>query len=172
MVSASQDTYCRKHVITKDIVHGLIGLALRSLDAEPKQIAFGAPEEDKEYIKESVRALYNLASFDRVKCYIPGESVALVRGREKFILWGGLLALYQISSRAQLEGVQKFCEHTHLHDMEPTDLDQVASTLRLYIEAKTKKGPDDPVFPEYEIVPHLGVDRSKGTSTGHSCCKR
>jgi hypothetical protein len=119
--------------MNKDIVHSLIASALESCD--PKNQTATADDE-KCYSKETVRALYNLASFDRTRFYIPGETAFISKNREQFVLWGGLVALYYISTHAQHPDVKKFCENTKLKDIETVDLDLINAAIKSHIDSK------------------------------------
>eukprot|EP00826_Nyctotherus_ovalis_P057937 TRINITY_DN7938_c0_g1_i3.p1 TRINITY_DN7938_c0_g1~~TRINITY_DN7938_c0_g1_i3.p1 ORF type:complete len:117 (+),score=20.94 TRINITY_DN7938_c0_g1_i3:36-386(+) len=108
MLTASNDSECRKHTATKEIVHNLIELALNACAENTTD------KTDECFVGEALKILYNLASFDRRRCYIPGETAAVSQRRREFAAWGGLVAIYYIDRVSALPSVKKPVSYTHL----------------------------------------------------------
>lgn len=130
-----------------DTVHGLIQIALTSCKeadrpAGPEQTS--SMSEEREYARDAVMALYNLAHFDRPKYYIPGETVRQAKDRRKFFLWGGMLLLQHLSTNTKVKEVAEFCDSMNLKELELRDHEDEVKVLKLYVEAGggTTRGPN------------------------------
>ena len=91
-------------------------------------------EEDEfpYYPIQSLKILYNLANFNRPKCYIPGETAVLGLTRQKFIMWGGLTCLYYISEYTKIEEIEEFCKNSMLRELDINDLESVLNGVYHY----------------------------------------
>ena len=140
----SLDSLNRKSLINKETIHSLISLSLPALESATEQKA----EEEKSYIRESVRVLHNLAAFDRPKFYIPGETVNVSQGREKFSACGGLVGLYYLGKYAVLPEVKKFFESNN--NMELNDLTNIVDYAKSRIAPKPtgSASENEPSLPE------------------------
>ncbi|MDR3581699.1 MAG: hypothetical protein P4L67_00285 [Candidatus Pacebacteria bacterium] len=123
-----------------DIVHGLIQVALSTCKEEGKATVAGSESasnlnEEKGCARDVVQSLYNLASFDRPRFYIPGETVRQSRDRLRFLLWGGLYALYYLLPHAKVKEVAEFCEASRIKDMELRDFEDMIKSVRLHVQS-------------------------------------
>jgi hypothetical protein len=131
LVSISEDSDDRAHLLQVELIHRLIELALQSC---AKVEAF-TPQRAQEMkcVVAAIRILYNLGNFDRPKCYIPGTTVKQVKQGKSLMLWGGHLCLYFISKKATNPQVRDFCQQSQLHDFSWTDLAEMLILLSTYI---------------------------------------
>ena len=147
VVSVSEDVNYRKFLLQLEAVHSLIQVAMDSCLNENKIANKQAPNTEDEggYSKEAVRILYNLASFDLPKFYIPGETVRWAREKNKFLIWGGLFALYYISSHSKNAEIIEFCEKSKLKDLDVKEMENIINVLKgLHEESvpAAEKNPD------------------------------
>jgi hypothetical protein len=134
VVSVSEDVNYRKFLLQMEAVHSLIQVAIDSCQTESKvankQTTNINVEEEGGYSKEAVRILYNLANFDLPKFYIPGETVRWAREKNKFLIWGGLFALYYISSHSKNSEITEFCEKSKLKDLDVKEIENIINSLK------------------------------------------
>lgn len=121
-----------------DIIHGLVQIACSSCleqKALPTTEQSNSVSEEQAYAKDAALILYNLASFDRPKFYIPGETVRQAKDRRRFILWGGLFGLYYLSVNTKVKEISELCETTKLKEFELRDHEDLVKVLKLYTES-------------------------------------
>lgn len=97
-------------------------------------------ENEKYYVLEALKTLYHLAYFDRPRYYIPGETATQSRNRQRFAVWGGLIALININCNSTLQESKEFCKAKRMSDIETKDLDLAAYIIQLYLEKKENGG--------------------------------
>lgn len=144
MLAASNDSECRKYLATKETAHKLIELALNSC----AENTAGKTEEC--HVCEALKILYNLASFDRRRCYIPGETAAVSQRRKEFAAWGGLVAIYYIDCVSVLPSVKTLLESLKLKEMEVSDLNLTLDSLKDHLSKKAAN--EESAFPEYLLI--------------------
>lgn len=130
VVKASQDLHVRKSLLQMEVVHAAIEVALTSCREQDSQ---GSALEEQGYAKDAVAVLCNLANFDKAKFYIPGETVRQEKDLRKFLLWGGLLALYYVGANAKTKEVIEFCEATKLTSLDLRYQEDLVKVLRAYL---------------------------------------
>lgn len=130
MTIASIDSHHKKHLIVKKVIHKLVVLALSSCDPTIMQ----KTEDEKYYVVEAVKILYNLASFDRVRYYIPGETASVSQRRKRFSAWGGLVSLYYLNQSSVLSEVRSFFESSSMKDIQVADLILLRDTLKKLLD--------------------------------------
>lgn len=143
LLLTSQDHQSRRQLLQLEIVHGLIQITLNACKEEDKPSVppdqNSSVAEERAYVKDAVQTLYNLANFDRPRCYIPGETVRQSKDRRKFMLWGGLVALRYLSEHAKVKEISEFCEVSRLKDLEIRDLEDCVKVLKLSLEGIDEK---------------------------------
>ena len=110
-------------------------------------ISSGSPEGDKPITISAIQILYNLANFSRPRFYIPGETVRNARERYNFLLWGGLLCLDYVSKNTKNQEIAQYCENTVIKYMDIKDYEDIASSIKLFLESKNgtyQEGMTDP----------------------------
>jgi len=136
MSTVSQDNTTRHNLISKEIIHDLLSVSLSACDPQVEQ----KTDEEKQVIKETSKILYNLASFDRAKFYIPGETANVSQNREKFASWGGLIGLFGLSHFAKLNDVKVMLDIQNLLSaVELSDLNLAIDTIKSYQKLATSK---------------------------------
>lgn len=126
------DSHHKKYLVVKSVIHKLITLALSSCSE--------LMDDSKFYVVEAVKVLYNLASFDRVRYYIPGETASVSQRRKKFSAWGGMIGLYYLNQHSTLTDVKEFFENSSMKDIQVADLVLVRDTVKkLAIEQESHK---------------------------------
>lgn len=123
MIAASLDSHHKKHLVTKSTIHRLISLALAACDT-------GTRAEERQYAVEAVKTLHNLASFGRVRYYIPGETASVSQRRRKFAAWGGLAGLYYVDKNAVVDEVKEGFEGSLMKDAQVADLVLLRETVK------------------------------------------
>ena len=167
ILKVSQDSHTRKYMMQMETVHGLIPIALSSC-MEQKQATnsnTNSVSEEQAYAKDAAMALYNLANFNRPKFYIPGETVRQARDRRKFILWGGLLALYHISNHTKVKEIEEFCEGAGLKELDLRNHEDLVRVMKLYLESMEESTKGKATLVEPALVrAHKLSDEEKGDS--------
>jgi len=128
MILASLDTSYKKHLVVKPIIHKMLKLALTSCEE--------VIDDNKFYAVEVIKVLYNLASFDRVRYYIPGETASVSQRRKKFAAWGGLVGLYYLNQHSTLTEVKDFFENSSMKDIQVADLVLLRDTVKKLVSEK------------------------------------
>jgi hypothetical protein len=128
MVLASMDTHYKKHLVVKPVIHKLLTLALTSCET--------LLDDKKFYAVDATKVLYNLASFDRVRYYIPGETASVSQRRKKFATWGGLVGLYYLNQHSTLTEVKDFFENSSMKDVQVADLVLLRDTVKKLVNGK------------------------------------
>jgi len=132
LVKVSQDSQLKRSLMQKENVHLFIEVAISSCGEQDSQSS--SVLEMQSNAKDATVILYNLGNFDKSKFYIPGETAKQEKDRKRFLLWGGLLALYYIGINAKIKDVVEFCEATKLTSLDIQYQEDLMKTLKVYLD--------------------------------------
>ena len=121
----------------------MIDLALQSCD---KEYAIKT-EDEKSYVIEAIQILYNMAAFDRVRFYIPGETANMSQRRKKFASFGGFTIIYYLSKCSEYEDIRKLFETLKVKEIQIADLTLTLESLKEYLNKKAETN-EESYFPE------------------------
>lgn len=130
-MKVSQNSKIKKALIQKENVHTLIEVAISSCGEQDLQSS--SVLEAQSYAKDATVILYNLANFYKSRFYIPGETARQEKDRKRFLLWGGLLALYYIGTNSRVKEVIEFCEAAKVTSFDVQYQEDLVKVLKVYL---------------------------------------
>jgi len=161
-----QDPMLRRYLIRKDIAHALVDSLLLSCE--------GKNEIEGVYIKDLINVLCNLTYSDKLRFYIPGETIKQEKIRRKFLLWGGLIGLYYFINNTRMKDVSELCGTIRIKTISLRDYEDMLKVLKLHLEslneseldiedtlANTKDLDEEIVEMEHANVPNIDNAKPK-----------
>ncbi len=109
-------------------MHSLMGIAIQTADPDAYS------EERLNYFRISVKVLSLMATVNRKKCYIPGETIQNERMRVRLITNGGIGIPYYLSKYALSKDIKLFATQHLANDFDNNDyLFQINLIRRFYL---------------------------------------
>lgn len=123
VIKSVHDPVLRRYLQRQDFIHALTNSLVVSCSRDVC----------KAFVKDCAAVLCNLAYSDKLRFYIPGETIKQEKVRRKLLLWGGLIGLYYFVGNTSVREAGELCESVRNKAMSLRDYEDLLKVLKLYL---------------------------------------